>query len=163
MCPCTQTDFNIAHLQHYSSTAWLNMSFFGLETVVSGKENNHEQGELDFEETYDDRLGDQLDDDNDDFNDETFGGDISNGELGRDFDFAGQTAKVAGTIDEEQVTFVRKKPSQTTASTPAARQAAIDVPSLQPIASLWGSANQADRLASQPTEPKVLSLEEVEA
>lgn len=143
------------------------MSFFGLKTVTA--DNSGEQT-LDFEDTYDDGLGNALEEANDDMNDETFGGDMT---VAKDFDFAGQTAQVADTIDEEHFTFARTaKPVQSTATPPVPG----DVPSLQPIASLWGSSaattpspgpgpsqQQPQVEQQQPQQPRVLSLEEVEA
>ncbi|KAL7629091.1 DNA topoisomerase 2-associated protein pat1 [Parahypoxylon ruwenzoriense] len=66
---------------------------------------------LDFEETYD-GLGDQLDEADDAFNDDTFGGGsgTTQAPVGKDFDFFGQTAKVADAIEEEHERFTRQKP-----------------------------------------------------
>ncbi|KAI1779579.1 topoisomerase II-associated protein PAT1 [Hypoxylon cercidicola] len=68
---------------------------------------------LDFEETYD-GLGDQLDETDDAFNDDTFGGGGSAGPshapVGKDFDFFGQTAKVADAMEEEHQRFSRQQP-----------------------------------------------------
>ncbi|KAI1095003.1 topoisomerase II-associated protein PAT1 [Rostrohypoxylon terebratum] len=67
---------------------------------------------LDFEDTYD-GLGDQLDETDDAFNDDTFGGgsgEASHAPVGKDFDFFGQTAKVANAIEEEHVRFNRQQP-----------------------------------------------------
>jgi DNA topoisomerase 2-associated protein PAT1 len=153
------------------------MSFFGLETAPGSEKPSV----YDFEETFDDRLGDQLEETNDDLNDETFG-EFS---VSKDFDFAGQTAKVADTIDEEQFTFVRTQPAplQPTKVIPKPPTQDIEsIPSLQPIASLWGVESQqpvpqpvpqpaaqpmaqpvAQPMAQPMAQPKVLSLEEVEA
>ncbi|KAI1461576.1 topoisomerase II-associated protein PAT1 [Annulohypoxylon moriforme] len=68
---------------------------------------------LDFEDTYD-GLGDQLDETDDAFNDDTFGGGsggVSHAPVGKDFDFFGQTAKVANAIEEEHVRFNRQQPT----------------------------------------------------
>ena len=57
---------------------------------------NEDDGEvLNFDDTYD-GLGHQLEESGDTFNDDTFGGDepVTRDGVGRDFDFAGQTAKV---------------------------------------------------------------------
>ncbi|KAL9588052.1 MAG: hypothetical protein Q9203_003129 [Teloschistes exilis] len=78
---------------------------------------------IDFEDTYD-GLGDELEETGDDFNDDTFGG--GNGKatasasqkVGKDFDFFGQTAKVSGAINEEQMLFSRQQPATKTASPP---------------------------------------------
>ncbi len=76
---------------------------------LAGHDNDMDA--LDFDDTYD-GLGDQLDETDDAFNDDTFGGDTgpSTAPVGKDFDFFGQTAKVAGAIDEEHVRFNRQQP-----------------------------------------------------
>lgn len=141
------------------------MSFFGLKTVNA---ENIPEETLDFEDTYDDGLGNALDEANDDMNDETFGGDM-NVAGGRDFDFAGQTAQVADTIDEEQFAFVRTSKPRTSAmpAKPTPPPVPNEVPSLQPIASLWGSSAtntpSPGHEQQQQQQPKVMSLEEVEA
>lgn len=73
---------------------------------------------LDFEDTYD-GLGDQLDETDDVFNDDTFGGDDTSSKkpVGRDFDFFGQTAKVADAIHEEQMLYTRQQPASKTVPT----------------------------------------------
>ncbi|KAI5866495.1 topoisomerase II-associated protein PAT1 [Durotheca rogersii] len=73
---------------------------------------------LDFDDTYD-GLGDQLDETDDAFNDDTFGGGTgaSHAPVGKDFDFFGQTAKVANAIEEEHQRFSRQKPVPKTAPT----------------------------------------------
>ncbi|XDG07203.1 hypothetical protein ABKA04_006818 [Annulohypoxylon sp. FPYF3050] len=76
---------------------------------------------LDFEDTYD-GLGDQLDETDDAFNDDTFGGgsgEVSHAPVGKDFDFFGQTAKVANAIEEEHVRFNRQKPAPKSAQAPS--------------------------------------------
>lgn len=74
---------------------------------------------IDFEDTYD-GLGDQLDEDKDAFNDETFGAT----EVGKDFDFFGNTAQVSDVINEEQMRYnlQHAKPSTSLSAEPAARQ-----------------------------------------
>ena len=74
-------------------------------------EHGNDVDALDFEDTYD-GLGDQLDETDDAFNDDTFGGDAgpSNAPVGKDFDFFGQTAQVAGAIEEEHFRFHRQQP-----------------------------------------------------
>jgi DNA topoisomerase 2-associated protein PAT1 len=78
---------------------------------------------IDFEDTYD-GLGDQLDEANDDLNDDTFGteaiGASGSKAVGKDFDFFGQTAKVANAITEEQMRFNRQQAPPKTLATPAA-------------------------------------------
>ncbi|RFU78457.1 topoisomerase ii associated [Trichoderma arundinaceum] len=113
------------------------MAFFGFDTSgrnmhnsaapgfsqphdpFAGLSGHHEDGgdALDFEDTYD-GLGDQLDDADDAFNDDTFGGgafggagDASTAKVGKDFDFFGQTAKVADAIEEEHLRFNRLQPA----------------------------------------------------
>ncbi|RYP55581.1 hypothetical protein DL771_012335 [Monosporascus sp. 5C6A] len=75
-------------------------------------EHDNDMDALDFDDTYD-GLGDQLDETDDAFNDDTFGGDDgpSNNSVGKDFDFFGQTAKVAGAIEEEHLRFNRRQPA----------------------------------------------------
>ncbi|KAL8758777.1 MAG: hypothetical protein Q9184_003818, partial [Pyrenodesmia sp. 2 TL-2023] len=119
-------------------------------------EDDEDDG-IDFEDTYD-GLGDQLDEAGDDLNEDTFGGG-DNGpakfnapqQVGKDFDFFGQTAKVSDAINEEQMRFSRqqtpvKQPSpQRQPSRPyrtgyEAYQRPDYVPDLQVNASLWGTA-----------------------
>ncbi|KAF7549025.1 hypothetical protein G7046_g8470 [Stylonectria norvegica] len=105
------------------------MSFFGLDSNrhnkaapgfsqahdpfagLSGRDGDGDDA-LDFEDTYD-GLGDQLDETDDAFNDDTFGGGneaVQERKVGKDFDFFGQTAKVANAIDEEGVRYQRQQP-----------------------------------------------------
>ncbi|KAJ2967320.1 hypothetical protein NQ176_g9717 [Zarea fungicola] len=113
------------------------MSFFGFDTsghnaAAPGFSQAHDpfaglsgnnariDDALDFEDTYD-GLGDELDDADDAFNDDTFGGDGGSGggvgnvatgsKVGKDFDFFGQTAKVADAIEEEHLRFNRQQPT----------------------------------------------------
>ncbi|KAF3075935.1 hypothetical protein CFAM422_001652 [Trichoderma lentiforme] len=110
------------------------MSFFGFDTSgrghntaapgfsqphdpFAGLSGHHDDGgdALDFEDTYD-GLGDQLDDADDAFNDDTFGGGPADSgagaaKVGKDFDFFGQTAKVADAIEEEHLRFNRLQPA----------------------------------------------------
>ncbi|EON96331.1 putative topoisomerase ii protein [Phaeoacremonium minimum UCRPA7] len=85
---------------------------------LSNRNDNADDG-MDFEETYD-GLGDQLDETDDAFNDDTFGGGGGGsgggggpapGSVGKDFDFFGQTAKVANAIEEEHLRFNRQQPA----------------------------------------------------
>ena len=114
------------------------MSFFGFDTSghnkgAPGFSQGHDpfaslsgQGQaiddaLDFEDTYD-GLGDQLEETGDDFNDDTFGGGsmpTTSRQGGKDFDFFGQTAKVADAIEEEHLRFNLQPP---TARAPAPQQ-----------------------------------------
>uniref|UniRef100_A0A060T7T2 ARAD1C30162p n=1 Tax=Blastobotrys adeninivorans TaxID=409370 RepID=A0A060T7T2_BLAAD len=143
------------------------MSFFGLQTVVR---DDAEEQTIDFDDSYDDKLGDKLQETNDELNDETFGVDIG---TSKDFDFAGQTARVADTLDEEQFAFARtSKPAGPSGLGPQQQQPPLpeNVPSLTPIPSLWGASGPAPQTsapapASQPApaQPRALTLEEVEA
>jgi DNA topoisomerase 2-associated protein PAT1 len=146
---------------------------------------------LDFEDTYD-GLGDQLDETDDVFNEDTFGLDqpAAGGKkpVGKDFDFFGQTAKVSGAINEEQLRFSRqqpvsKAPPTTSAySHPGPKPARTgyerykepqQVPDMQVDASLWGVAPKRsapgpavetpNAAGSQVGGRKMMSLEEVEA
>lgn len=142
---------------------------------------------LDFEDTYD-GLGDQLDETDDAFNDDTFGGEESSSKpqhpVGKDFDFFGQTAKVADAISEEQVRFSRQQPApkiapQTSAfvqpySKPARSgyeryKEPTYLPDLQADADLWGTTPKSTKPEVQNVAPqtstgrKMMSLEEVEA
>ncbi|KAI1469970.1 topoisomerase II-associated protein PAT1 [Daldinia caldariorum] len=150
---------------------------------------------LDFEDTYD-GLGDALDETDDAFNDDTFGGDsggVSHAPVGKDFDFFGQTAKVANAIEEEHQRFSRQQPapkstqpssSQTYGSgyayQPAPKPARTGyekyksepVSDLQVDASIWGvqpkkatpvAAPAPPQSAAPPAGRKMMSLEEVEA
>ncbi|KAJ6447203.1 topoisomerase II associated protein [Purpureocillium lavendulum] len=106
------------------------MSFFGFDTSgrghntaapgfsqahdpfagLSGRDDIGDDA-LEFEDTYD-GLGDQLDETDDVFNDDTFGGDTgpATAKVGKDFDFFGQTAKVADAIEEEHLRYNRQQP-----------------------------------------------------
>jgi DNA topoisomerase 2-associated protein PAT1 len=145
---------------------------------------------LDFEDTYD-GLGDQLDETDDALNDDTFGGGDSSEAarpMGKDFDFFGQTAKVADAIVEEQARFTRQQPvskvTPTTAhfSQPLSKPARTGyerykepdyVPEMQVDPTLWGVAPKRAAPAPAPESPatpglgpggrKMMSLEEVEA
>ncbi|KAJ9138148.1 Topoisomerase II [Pleurostoma richardsiae] len=103
------------------------MSFFGFDTSghnkaapgfsqaqdpFAGFANRPDDGDnaINFDDTYD-GLGDQLDETDDAFNDDTFGGGPAAGPVGKDFDFFGQTAKVADAIEEEHVRFHRQQPT----------------------------------------------------
>ncbi|KAG6296373.1 hypothetical protein E4U09_001789 [Claviceps aff. purpurea] len=125
------------------------MSFFGLDTGPRGHHNTAAPGfsqahdpfaglsargdqddALDFEETYD-GLGDQLEETGDAFNDDTFGGDTTvAGHVGKEFDFFGQTAKVADAIEEEHLRFHRQQPaSRASTANPQASAAPLEPPS----------------------------------
>ncbi|KAI5463475.1 topoisomerase II-associated protein PAT1 [Mariannaea sp. PMI_226] len=186
------------------------MSFFGFDT--SGRHNTAAPGfsqahdpfaglsgrdggddALEFEDTYD-GLGDQLDETNDAFNDDTFGGGFSgaSGNPGKDFDFFGQTAKVANAIEEEHLRYHRQRPvAKPAAPQPTALATqpyysdyqpqqpvrtgyekyrdAEPLPDLNIDKSIWGIAPKQPVQASpalpvsQPASRKMMSLEEVEA
>ncbi|KAI6374054.1 hypothetical protein MCOR25_003287 [Pyricularia grisea] len=182
------------------------MSFFGFDTSghnkgAPGFSQAHDPfaglgqdsaGEaLEFDDTYD-GLGDQLDETDDAFNDDTFGGGDSNDKkVGKDFDFFGQTAKVANAIDEEHMRYNRSQPTQRPVqpipeyqysmpqqSAPRPVRSGYEkykesepVPDMQVDAALWGvapkkQASQAPAPAPAPAASasrKMMSLEEVEA
>jgi DNA topoisomerase 2-associated protein PAT1 len=133
-----------------------------------------------------------LDETDDAFNDDTFGGDESaaaNGKsVGKDFDFFGQTAKVAGAISEEQLRFSRQQPASkappppSTLSQPASKPARSGyerykepeyIPDMQVDPNLWGVTPKQPAPALAPAASsasgtqaggrKMMSLEEVEA
>ncbi|KAM4060505.1 topoisomerase II-associated protein PAT1 domain-containing protein [Hirsutella rhossiliensis] len=136
------------------------MSFFGFDATgrhntaapgfsqaqdpFAGLSSRDDAGDdaLDFEDTYD-GLGDQLDDTEDAFNDDTFGGDASGtGKVGKDFDFFGQTAKVADAIEEEHLRFNRQQPAPRSS---IARTQPLELPA--------ELAAQYQYSGSQPTRP----------
>ncbi|OAL54361.1 hypothetical protein IQ07DRAFT_501502 [Pyrenochaeta sp. DS3sAY3a] len=141
---------------------------------------------IDFEETYD-GLGNQLDDADDVLNDDTFGsGPATQQSIGRDFDFAGQTSKVANTLQEEQMLYqARQRPTQQRPPVPHASkpnrtgyesyQDPEYIPQLEARADIWGlkpkqpsaqkyPERQPSPAAQQPQPArKLMSLDEVEA
>lgn len=170
------------------------MSFFGFDTNLPRDQGNpsgsrgmfdshdpfaglsrdgDDGGEvLDFEQTYD-GLGHRLEESGDTFNDDTFGGDepVTRDQVGRDFDFAGETAKIRDTLLEEQALHHARQPlPQVRAHKPAktgyeAYKQPEYIPKLEADASIWGKPTQ-QRPAEQPKQdnaPKMMSLEEVEA
>ncbi|KAL2019857.1 hypothetical protein VTK56DRAFT_9119 [Thermocarpiscus australiensis] len=116
----------------------------------AGLSNREDEGDaLEFEDTYD-GLGDQLEETGDAFNDDTFGdtSDLASGPVGKDFDFFGQTAKVANVIEEEHVRFNRQQPvakayQSTTQSTAQAAP--------QPSTSATSSYGYASKTSSDKT------------
>ncbi|KAH8808889.1 topoisomerase II-associated protein PAT1 [Xylogone sp. PMI_703] len=152
--------------------------------------NDDDDGEaLDFEDTYD-GLGDQLDETDDAFNDDTFGDSTTAGTVqhpvGKDFDFFGQTAKVADAITEEQLRYSRQQPLSRVTTAPSHsfqsfsklprtgyeryKDEPEQVPELQADASLWGMPKRQTPVAetqkvtpAAPAGRKMMSLEEVEA
>ncbi|KAK5115647.1 hypothetical protein LTR85_009818 [Meristemomyces frigidus] len=178
------------------------MSFFGFDTTLprdraqqSGSRGMFDQhdpfaglsrdggddGEaLNFDETYD-GLGRQLNESGDTFNDDTFGGDapVTRQGVGRDFDFAGQTARVRDTLLEEQTLHHARQPMQQ-AQAPRPARTGYEaykqpeyIPKLEADASIWGKPASrqpaAVAAAEQHARPdssggrKMMSLEEVEA
>lgn len=171
------------------------MSFFGFDTTLPRDKGAQQSGSrgmfdshdpfaglsgdqngqmLDFEQTYD-GLGAQLQEAGDDFNDDTFGDDkpVTREGVGRDFDFAGQTAGMRDTLLEEQVLHqarqpyaqprVPQKPART--GYEAYKQPEY-IPKLEADASIWGSsvAKKPEPIRQQQ-EPaaRMLTLEELEA
>ncbi|KAI0378027.1 topoisomerase II-associated protein PAT1 [Hypomontagnella monticulosa] len=101
--------FNAQSSRHDMAAPGFGQSYDPFANLSRGADDIDEA--LDFEDTYD-GLGDQLDETDDAFNDDTFGGDsgVSHAPVGKDFDFFGQTAKVADAIEEEHQRFSRQKP-----------------------------------------------------
>ncbi|KAK3721013.1 DNA topoisomerase 2-associated protein pat1 [Vermiconidia calcicola] len=173
------------------------MSFFGFDTTLPrdrqgqsssrgifeqhdpfgglSRDAGNEGEMLNFEETYD-GLVQRLDESGDTFNDDTFGGDqpVSREAVGRDFDFAGQTAKVRGDLLEEQALHHARQPLQyNQASKPKrtgyeAYKEPEYIPKLEADASIWGKPmgkRPAEQLQRQDSSAarKMMSVEEVEA
>ena len=134
-----------------------------------------------FDDTYD-GLGEQLEEAGDAFNDDTFGSEpATQDSVGKNFDFSGQTAKVAGAIQEEHVVYNVGRSAKATSF--AMREKPVKsgyekytepahIPQLEANASLWGitkkpsSESKADKRLSGhagAAGKKVMSLEEVEA
>ncbi|EON60878.1 hypothetical protein W97_00088 [Coniosporium apollinis CBS 100218] len=152
---------------------------------LSGRDDDADA--LDFEDTYD-GLGDRLDETDDAFNDDTFGGEPATQQnVAKDFDFSGQTAKIANTLQEEQMLYTARQPPPK-ASPPkrAAKPARTGyenyaqpdyIPKLEANAGLWGippkkaspqpQAHQRQESQGAPiaaeSSRKMMSLEEVEA
>lgn len=132
-----------------------------------------------------------MDEANDSFNDDTFGGGLeagntARGNVGKDFDFFGQTAQVSNAIGEEQVRYNLQRPP--TVAAPSVQpgpqrpkktgyekyQDPGYIPDIQAKSNVWGPQTQ--RSMSQDAAPqlistarasaparKMMSLEEVEA
>lgn len=177
-----------------------NMSFFGFDTnlprdrpqqsSLRGMFDQHdpfaglsrdgasEGAALNFDETYD-GLGRQLEESGDTNNDDTFGGEepVTRQGVGRDFDFAGQTAKVRDTLLEEQTLHHARQPMQQAQAPKPARSGYEAykqpeyIPKLEADASIWGKPTggkpvaAAEQHARQDSSAarKMMSLEEVEA
>ncbi|KAF2121556.1 topoisomerase II-associated protein PAT1 [Lophiotrema nucula] len=148
---------------------------------LGGASGGHDDEFVDFEQTYD-GLGDQLDETDDAFNDDTFGGGQATQQaIGRDFDFSGQTSKIAGTIHEEQMLYqARQPPPQQKPPVPQASKPTRTgyesyhdpsyIPQLETRADIWGFKPKQTAPAKQPEVPapaapakKVMSLDEIEA
>ena len=178
------------------------MSFFGFDTTLPrdkpkqpssrgifeqhdpfgglSRDGGYEGETLNFDETYD-GLGRKLDESGDTFNDDTFGGDESATRqgVGRDSDFAGQTAKIRGELLEEEALHHARQPmqySQAASSKPKrtgyeAYKEPEYIPKLEADASIWGKPmgqkaaveQQHERQDSSAARGKMMSLEEVEA
>ncbi|KAB2581200.1 DNA topoisomerase 2-associated protein pat1 [Lasiodiplodia theobromae] len=148
---------------------------------LSGQGAPADDDALNFDDTYD-GLGDQLDETDDAFNDDTFGGEPAQS-VGKDFDFSGQTAKIAGTIHEEQMLYsARQPPSQVKREERKPVKTGYEnyaqpgyIGNLEASADIWGipkkttpsQENQRQQLPPQHAAPaasrKMMSLEEVEA
>ncbi|KAK3677866.1 DNA topoisomerase 2-associated protein pat1 [Recurvomyces mirabilis] len=155
--------------------------FAGLSRDGGGDEDEV----LNFDDTYD-GLGQRLQESGDTFNDDTFGGDepVTRQSLGRDFDFAGQTATARGNVMHEQGVPLQQHQQQqhqpssySMPSRPArtgyeAYKQPDYLPKLEADASIWG-AGIGKKAATAPQEQqaspdssaarKMMSLEEVEA
>ena len=127
-------------------------------------------------------MGEQLDEAGDTFNDDTFGSEPATQEsVGKNFDFSGQTAKVAGAIQEEHVVYSVGRSARATSSMTSERPVKsgyekyaepAHIPQLEANASLWGITKKP---APEPKSDKrlsgnggaagrkIMSLEEVEA
>lgn len=112
--------FNFEQSRHNTAAPGFSQAHDPFASLANREEDAEE---IDFEDTYD-GLGDQLEETNDAFNDDTFGDDVGEpGPVGKDFDFFGQTAKVANVIEEENVRFNRQPPAAK-APQPVAQQSA---------------------------------------
>ncbi|KAH9810486.1 DNA topoisomerase 2-associated protein pat1 [Teratosphaeria destructans] len=134
---------------------------------------------LEFDQTYD-GLGQQLEESGDTFNDDTFGGaePVTRQSVGRDFDFAGQTAQVRDTLLEEQALHhVRQPMYQAQAQPPKQSRTGYEaykqpeyIPKLVADASIWGEPTP-KRPEPQPRQDsssgaagrRMMTVEEVEA
>lgn len=116
-------------------------------------------------------------------NDDTFGnaGPATQQSIGRDFDFAGQTAKIANTLQEEQMVYQARAPMQQKPPIPHASKPTRTgyesyqdpeyIPRLEARADIWGlqpkqspAPRHQEPLQQVPAPSrKMMSLEEVEA
>lgn len=129
---------------------------------------NADDGPIDFEETYD-GYGGQLDDTLDNLNDDTFGeAPATQQDVGKDFDFSGQTGGVAQAFEEERMRWAvqhgSSQPKQAKPRRTDYKTGYENVPQLEADADLWGIApkkQEEPKLAA--SSRKGLTLEEVEA
>ena len=137
---------------------------------LSRGDGNDDGEMLDFEATYD-GLGQQLQESGDAFNDDTFGSEP----VQKDYDFAGETAKVRGDLIEEQALHHARQPLQYNQAARPKKTTGYEayrepeyIPKLEADASIWGKPT-----VKRPVEQhvrqdsnagrKMMSLEEVEA
>ncbi|KAK5165592.1 DNA topoisomerase 2-associated protein pat1 [Saxophila tyrrhenica] len=140
------------------------------------REDAGNQESLDFEDTYD-GLGLNLDESGDTFNDDTFGSEepVTRQDVGKDFDFAGQTSRMRGELLEEEALHHARQPMQY-AQPSKQKKSGYEayrepeyIPKLEADASIWGklSTNNkkpAEQQAKQDSSArKMMSVEEVEA
>ncbi|KAF2753009.1 hypothetical protein EJ05DRAFT_490424 [Pseudovirgaria hyperparasitica] len=164
------------------------MAFFGFSQPndpfagLSGRPDGDDDA-LNFEDTYD-GLGDQLDETDDAFNDDTFGSaPATQQNIGKDFDFSGQTAKISTTLQEEQMLYTARQPPPKAKPTVASKgpsrtgyERYVDpgyIPALEANASIWGVGPKKPEATVQErpdqsagahgSSRKMMSLEEVEA
>ncbi|KAI9886124.1 MAG: hypothetical protein M1823_002084 [Watsoniomyces obsoletus] len=162
--------------------------FAGLGEPSGGGVNEPFDQGIDFEDTYD-GLGDQLDDADDVLNDDTFGTDAGPAtQVGKDYDFFGQTAQVSTAINEEHLRYSRQHPAPKNVTTAPTTNLPVTskpvrtgyekyregggLPDLKVDASLWGGiggSRPSENAKPEKAEPapapskKMMSLEEVEA
>ena len=144
-----------------------------------GPPGNDDGDALNFDETYD-GLGQQLDESGDTFNDDTFGGGepATRQSVGRDFDFAGQTAAVRGDLIEEEalhrargqgmppgMQYAQSASSKPKRSGYEAYSQPEYMSKLEADPSIWGkpAAKKPEPKPEAPAGRKMMSLEEVEA
>ncbi|KAK3638478.1 DNA topoisomerase 2-associated protein pat1 [Elasticomyces elasticus] len=155
---------------------------FDQHDPFAARNDDNEDEVLNFEETYD-GLGQQLNESLDTFNEDTFGGDsdipATRASVGRDFDFAGQTAAVRNSLLEEQQGgrqqgFVGA--GRAAAAPARTGYEAYKMPGgmqkLEADASIWGPRKAATAVGLEGRQEsggaaasarKMMSLEEVEA
>ena len=144
-----------------------------------GDHGDDDQEAIDFDQTYA-GYGQALDETGDDFNDDTFGGvdaaPQTRDQVGRDFDFAGETARMRDTLLEEQTLHHARMPMQHAQQPRAPAKTGYErynqPGKLEADASIWGKPmgkkspappQQQQRPPPEPAGRKMMSLEEVEA